>query len=111
MTSYIGVPDWLPPQEGAAPPVECGDDEPGRLAGAEEGVVVVVGVHDDVGGGAVDICMVEITKKISFLLIFRLTKLMCWGPSINDVRKIFRFVYSPPPCLHWANFCNTGPSA
>ena len=36
--------------------MKSGDDEPSRLAGAEEGVVIVVGVHDDVGGGTVQIC-------------------------------------------------------
>ena len=53
---YIGVPDGFPPQNGAGSPVKSGDDQPSRLAGAEQGVVTVVGVHDDVGGGTVQIC-------------------------------------------------------
>merc|ERR1719458_307831 len=52
----IGVPDGFPPQNGAGSPVKSGDDQPSRLAGAEQGVVTVVGVHDDVGGGTVQIC-------------------------------------------------------
>ena len=54
--AYIGVPDRLPAEDGAGSPVESGDDEPGRLARAQQGVVVVVGVHDDVRRGAVDVC-------------------------------------------------------
>ena len=55
-STHVRVADGFPAQDGAGPPVERGDDEPGGLAGAEQGVVVVVGVHDHEGGGAVDVC-------------------------------------------------------
>ena len=50
----LRIPDWPPLQDGAGPAVEGEDleDDLGRLAGADQPVVVVVGVQDDEGGSA-----------------------------------------------------------